>query len=57
MKISKKQLKGLTLFEREELYKILTEGTKITAGKTQNKGWVDTPLFLSAEERKQMKLF
>ncbi|MDI9871329.1 hypothetical protein [Flectobacillus roseus] len=57
MKITKKQLKGLTLFEKEELYKILTEGTKITAGKAQNKGWVDTPLFLSAEEQKQMKLF
>ena len=57
MKIQKKQLKELTLFEREELYKILTEGTKITAGKTQNKGWIDTPLFLSVEEQKQMKLF
>ncbi|WP_159102671.1 hypothetical protein [Flectobacillus major] len=57
MKIHKKQLKELTLFEREELYKILTEGTKITAGKTQNKGWIDTPLFLSVEEQKQMKLF
>ncbi len=57
MKIQKKQLKELTLFEREELYKILTEGTKITAGKTQNKGWIDTPLFLFVEEQKQMKLF
>ena len=57
MKKNTLKLSKLNPAEREEIYRVLSQGTKLTASKSTNKGWIDTPLFLSVEEQKQLKLF
>ena len=57
MKIKKHEFNKLNKQEKEELLDLLNNGTKLTVGRQANRGWVDTPLFLSVEEEKQLKLF
>ena len=57
MKIKKHEFNKLDKQEKEDLIELLKNGTKQTVGKQANKGWIDTPLFLSVEEEKQLKLF
>ncbi|NBB22569.1 hypothetical protein GVN20_24660 [Runella sp. CRIBMP] len=55
--MTRNEFKKLPVTQQKLLQEALKENPNLPIKKTGNKGWTDTPLFSSAAEEKQTKLF